>query len=288
MANSSAHFEVSTPKYTFSASIHTYNNQMYKYHTIVMGGNKHDCVTITVNEPVDDRFIAMYPPDVAKLPHLSYHKDCCLLKELDSGDGTRRMIKTALKFAKMKFPNISRFELDDGSKLPCKDGTEISLAHYSIAVHGITWYERHFKAVMIADESTKKRYRERANKFLEPKPTDLPYEVVFQDFYFRHQELFEKLRHLYEKAKTYSEFVSEIAKEYRDEFCTLTRDWLEPFVISILGHDININGKWSIDYSRLNMNANVVNVENSSVSYQPALRGGMRKARRQLIATDDP
>jgi len=267
MANASLYFKVETldksrksspVTYNFIATIKTCDNVMLTYHTIMLGGNKQDCVNIIVNEPKDERFASVFPPSIAKIPHLSYSTDCCLSSALDSGEGTRHMIRTALKFTKSRFPAIQTFELTDASKFQCADGIEISLAHYSIAIYGKTWYERHFNAIM-KDERVRGLYSKAVEQFTGEKPS-LLYEILFQEYYFQFEDTFLKLKPLYEKSNSISQFIQAIKTEFPEDFCNLTHTWLEPFVNSLLGKEImgHINQDWVIEYKTpRNLNVNV-------------------------------
>jgi hypothetical protein len=74
-----------------------------------IGGKYADCVNVSIS--YDDYNI----PISAKIPTLVYDEECSLTTPLDRGEGTILMIKTLLKYIKLKIPEINEFVFEDKS-----------------------------------------------------------------------------------------------------------------------------------------------------------------------------
>ena len=110
-----------------------------------------------------------------------------------------------------------------------------------LLLHGKTWYEDKFNAVM-CNSTMYKTYRKKAdNNFDDPmkKP------AVFN---FMNNEVKEKLDPLYLESKTWREFIIRLMKKYEKTKYELIHDWYRS-AIYIIFDGIEINQDWKIDIS---------------------------------------
>ena len=277
---SEEHFGIKTPRYTFHSTLKTlkYNGNPFQY-TILFGGVKEECVTINVDAQVnDDRFVAVMKPNVAKIPLISYDPRCSLDVQLDKGEGTRYMIKTAINFVKHKFPYVDTFELDDKSYFECADGMQVSLPHYSVAVYDKTWYERNFGA-KLQDEYLCERYND-AKKMFSDESKKLPFQAI-QTRYFPTNNNFQKLlENVYEKSDTYNDFFMKLKNEHTDKFCDMTKEWLEVFVNDILGQNY-LNNRWIIQ--SIPSNVRITEIIRLDKGFKFVQKGGKRNKKVHFV-----
>jgi hypothetical protein len=292
MDNKEEHYILKTSKYDFNLTI-SYNirDEELISQTLFIGGNKKGCVVINVPAILDrnSRYYNMYKSNVAKIPHLFYDKNCCINKELDSGYGTRYMIKTILKIVKERYSHIDTFEFDDASKIECiLDGTnrEISLAHYSVALYGKTWYERNFNAEL-KDNDDKIKYKNAVQIFSDP-TKKLSFMIAFADYYYGEDRIkFDKLESIYNKTNTYNEFFIKLKEEYKEKFCEITVDWLDNFVNKLLGRNY-MNSTWIIKVNNMNTNVSINSmiISNEKPKYN-IQSGGVSNGRNVLMSCRD-
>ena len=217
-------------------------------HTYNIGGDYEPCVTVSYkysdNVPIS-----------ASLPHLLYEPECSIGFSLEKGQGTENMIKSILRHAFKKVPNISTFSFDDMSHIDCneKDISKspprkaikpLNLAYFSIIYHGMTWYERVFHAEM-KDKNSYRLYKERLS-FLGD-PAAKPSFHAFLEIAQPPKEQIEYLEALYIPTKTYREFFQNIPREQR---CTVLYHWLHTFMKHYIG-DIFTEKGWEIDIHRM-------------------------------------
>lgn len=216
-------------KWTFDAYANKsiYNDRIIS-HTIKIGGKYADCVNISYryhdNKPVS-----------VSIPHLLYEPECDAVLDLEKGGGTVAMIRAAVKFAHSQVPELENFQFDDMSHIDCreKDRTKapprkpimpLNLAYFSIAYHGMTWYEANFNATMTDD----KKYTayKKSLEFLTD-PAAKPQFLEFLEAAQPPADQIEALRGWYEGAATYREFFQAIPKGLR---CELLYHWLTNFM----------------------------------------------------------
>lgn len=101
-------------------------------------------------------------PKRINLESLVYDARCSTDGKLQKGGGTLEMVNSIFAICKREMPEAERIFFKDVSDFDCQ-GERIILANYSLLIHGYTWYERHFGAVM-RDRMGRKRldlFRER-------------------------------------------------------------------------------------------------------------------------------
>jgi len=236
--DSEKHYHVKVGNYKFNISVYVKDQRgIYQQYTVYVGGTKKGCVEITGStEPIDEMYKRIIDHTKAYISHVTYAKTCSLEKELEKGLGTRIMLKLALSFVKKHF-NVAEFCLQDASNFACNNRW-ISLAHYSIALYGKTWYERYFNARLPQDKIYKK-YRQDISYFSSPdKKTSIE---AFIQVYAKDQENDQLFIKLFNESKTYNEFFQSLHKQHVN-FCEVTYKWLSDFV----KHQVNVPDHWVI------------------------------------------
>jgi hypothetical protein len=238
-----------------------YNNTIFS-RTFKIGGDYEDCVNLSYT-------YSNGKPQTAKLPHLMYEPECAIGKELQRGGGSELMIKTLIKYAHKKIPEVNIFEFDDMSNIDCveKDVSKppprkpirpLKLSYFSIAYNGLTWYEKHFNAKM-KDLDKYTKYRERIH-FLTDTISKVEF-VRFLEIAKPPLSQIEQLKLWYESAKTYREFFNLIPFEDR---CNILFSWLDNFMSYYL-HDVFTDRYWYIDVRDMDLK-----------------KGGKRQTRKRL------
>lgn len=97
-------------------------------------------------------------PTVASLANVMYSPRCNLMQNMAKGNGTVRMLQTALSVVLKAIPTIQKVNFNDVSSYDCS-GKNVWMPYYHLVVHGNTWYEKHFGATL-----ARKKGRERLEK----------------------------------------------------------------------------------------------------------------------------
>ena len=226
-------------KHTFEARI---KREIYDDILKIGGLSYKDCINIVVSKEDNS----------ANIPYIQSEPECSFSSIMDSGD-TVDFIKASLQFVHAKYPDVTQFKLDDGSNIECgKRKTDIpprkmekpfSLAHLYIALKGETWYEYHFKARMINNDSYKK-YRETIQILY--KPINIEY-----DLFKRRNKINTTqdaiLSQYYDINSSWIDFFNKIPKKDR---CASLFNWLPEFINIILNGLYN-PFMWYIDIDRM-------------------------------------
>lgn len=232
-----------TDKYTFQAKIH---EQINGYTVKIGGRNYGDCINISVyiNEKRE--------PIHAKLSHIQSEVECSfdsILKENDSV----HFLTASLQFCKQRFPGIQGFGFDDMSNIDCgksKNNTPprrfekpFSLAHFSLAKYGKTWYELKFGARMSNKElySTYRQHTQILNQ-----PIQMTFdELIRKSLCSSHQ--ITKLEPYFSPSKTWHEFFNSIPNH---EQCYVLLNWLPEFMNILLSGTYHPTS-WVIDADKV-------------------------------------
>jgi hypothetical protein len=236
------HFSVETSTSSFYLTIKETDIQ----HVVYLGGQKKGCVEILIDKPPSDpRFAAFINASVCKLAHVTYDAKCSIKGDLQPGEGTRNMLRTAFEIIKTRFPHVTHISLDDASYVPCPNSKiSLSLAHLSVATAASTWYERYFNAKMklASNHALYMQIKDAFTKTL----NDIPFGIMFKDFVERYPQI-NTLKSYYNPSKSLNDFfINARSAIGPEEFCNIVSPWLEFFVNSQLG-GININTTWIID-----------------------------------------
>lgn len=236
------HFSVETSSCKFFLTIKESDTQYVLY----LGGQKKGCVEILIDKPPSDpRFAAFINASICKLTHVTYDAKCSASGDLQPGEGTRHMLRTAFEIIKIRYPDVKFILLDDASYVPCPNSKiSLSLAHLSVATVASTWYERYFNAKMklASNHALYMQIKDAFTKTL----NDIPFEIIFKDFVERYPQI-NTLKSYYNPSKSLNDFfINARSAIGQEEFCNIVSPWLEFFVNSQLG-GININTTWIID-----------------------------------------
>jgi hypothetical protein len=170
----------------------------------------------------------------------------CELNEKDiHGGSTVGMTDLAFSLLRKNHPERTTITLLDDSGFGWSDKKgrrykTVFLKGY-LLIHGKTWYEDKFNAVM-CDLDIYKIYREKADtNFNDPakKPAT---------FDFMNREINDKLEPLYISSKTWREFIDKFLKLYGKEKYMMMYDWYRS-AIYIIFDGMEINQNWVIDIS---------------------------------------
>lgn len=215
-------------------------------HTIKLGGKYNDCVNISYKyqngEPVS-----------VSIPHLLYEPECDLHVDLEKGGGTVAMIRAAIKYAYSQVPSLTEFHFDDMSHIDCQEKDRakppprkpkqpLNLAYFSIAYHGMTWYEANFNATM-KDERAYAAYKQSLACLTDP-GEKAPF-LRFLELAQPPAEQHEALKGWYEGAKTYREFFQAIPKGVQ---CEILYPWLTNFLKDVVKF---VEKGWVIDVTTM-------------------------------------
>ena len=220
-------------KHTFKAII----SKNFSGYFIKIGGTYNCCLEIQY-KPSDN---------TAKIIQIKSERECGLIKFLEEGD-TVPMIKASLQSIASIFP-IKQFDFDDGSSIECGEKNmnskpprrtikPLSLLHLSIALSGLTWYEKYFNAKMNPIN------RDIYKKCIETYMTSpmIPYDT-FKMKYLEYEKQSIALEPYYLAAKSYPEFFTSVPKNRR---CELFFNWVPTFINSYF-NSVNLFNNWYIN-----------------------------------------
>lgn len=194
--------------------------------------------------------------------------------EMKSGQGTVLMVKSALKFVCALFPEVSGFTLKDTSTLGCKNKIKISLPHYYIAKHGMSWYMSKFDAY--AEDPTHDVMIKNANKIFN-KNIKVYFDEFYDKYVKRNKVAFDDigfdiktaLKEIYTKSKTTRDFFQRLDNEYD---CFVFRDWQKYYVSSVCSIPFD-EAFWRIDRKAIdNWETSVSILENNTKSFLPKIK----------------
>ena len=220
------YYEIKSKPYIFHAIITL--NEVIK----IRFGGRTDCIDISIYTTEEDK-------DYPNIDAIGYDKNCVIDESnagLLPGTGTVIMVKTALQFVKMLYPNIKHFLFKDLSNIYCHGGTNFPLSTLYIAKYGRTWYQTHFDA-----EPTLKKDKieiQRVHHYLN-KNIKLEYDTFYSTFIKPHlrymkkiktNQIYEVFKESYDENKTYLNFFYQLA-EHGD--CVMLQEWLPAFIASI-------------------------------------------------------
>lgn len=250
-------------KHTFKAIV----NKQDSGYTLKIGGlKKIDCINISI--VINNNIITR-----ATLNHVESEAECGFGSLLEDGD-TVDFLKAALQFCKQEFPSLRRVEFDDMSNIDCASFLNsqeflkrpFSLAHFSIAKSGKTWYEKQFGAKMI-DEESYMRYRNVAEVL--NRKIGIDFSTFLGKIYYLNEQA-DILEKYFNPDKTWIEFFNSIPKAQQ---CKVFYNWLPTFIRELLQNTYNPCG-WYIDIDTMNKTSFML------VNSPPANGGGKKTRRR--------
>jgi hypothetical protein len=174
-------------------------------------------------------------PTIAYLSDITYNGNCTIDHALSSGSGsgTRTMINTAFNIVWNQCPHVKFIRFNDQSRIPCKDGRELNILSYYIAVHGKTWYEYYFDAFI--DPSLEHVYASGIQRFKQPINDDI---LVM---------LLEKIENVeISKSQSLNDFFTMMKNDKPEFFCDKLLGWLPDFVNRVLGFNPAGSTPWFV------------------------------------------
>jgi hypothetical protein len=182
-------------------------------------------------------------------PHLefvTYDSECNVEKNLIKGRGTVHMVKSAMKFIHVMYPETvgKVFELSDKSYVECQQHNKIEvripLCYLYLVKHGKTWYEDKFAAykgrqydVYKTQYNTMKRYWKKFR----------PSFSKFAELYDVPKYMYSSMEKVYNKCENVYAFVKNLIS---DSDCHVLNTW---FVNLVEEHMTKlVNSTWFIPY----------------------------------------
>ena len=228
----------------------------YPITKIKIGGKHRQCVSIDVYNHRNDAY----------MPGFSYHRKCNINEDLIRSVGTHSLMNASLAYVLQEFPKLPGVTLRDTSKVTCTNGVQISLRFLSLALHGSTWYEKHFGA-KFEDVDQRKKYRS-MKAYLKGsmmKVTDFLKIIGASGVNaFRFTELYKDCR---KKGASYMDFFVALNKQYGEcSVFTENGGWLEKFMESLPDKPDFMEACWIIKRKRVNgIGSKIVRGENGIV-----------------------
>jgi hypothetical protein len=254
---------VETQHYVFK--MHVSEDPTIHSVSIHVGDDKKPCLLLNITTPsshdeVNERFTDVYNNtcSIARLSKIEALAECA------NGEVTSNYMEKysfgyemlqALIFIVMKnYPFVKKVQLNDKSYIPCNRAFNdtVDLNTYSIAMHGITWYEKVLNAY-IEDATTYAEYKSQIANYVSKENKNqstfdtIAHEITKNGIMFAKQQLhkhYNKWRVDFENAKTFPEFFKTIVADVAyNEKCMLFKEWLEAFI----GSQVTIHREWVFD-----------------------------------------
>ena len=241
--------------YTRSLRFHAYKITKYDYRTseIVsigfrIAGVKKGCVNLTLN--MDGELyingVDYNERRAAEGPDFKMPRD----------QGTIHMLNTALSYMlQTHAAKVRVIYLHDASKVSCKFGKEkrkIMLMYNYIALHGETWYERKFHAV-IEDDMVRQSYEKRLSVLTDP-AEKAAFDVTRFNMSDAHMSdsVQDRVRAIFEEAPTFAKFFKTIRDEWDEDYCAVTFRWVDQFIDNVvLKGRVTHFTRWTIPVNRV-------------------------------------
>lgn len=217
-------------------------SEIYKFEVTIINnleyiriyiGNKKACIVLSIDKET-------YIPN---LDTLEFDEEKCTLNEikLEPSKGTILMLKTALKFLCIKFPNIKKITLTDNSFIECFTNVRVKLYDVYLAKYGLTWYESKFNVV--PDIISKKKieyydYLNELNNILES-PIVIDYNEFMEKYMIPIKvNNMKKLHSIYNTSKSWRDFITKLSNEFD---CIVFDKWLSYFMVKIGRNKLEIS-----------------------------------------------
>lgn len=257
-------------RYTYFLTVKTkydyFTNRPISY-GLDLGGKMKGCVRAsidTINPQLDQRFQELQEENkYCFIAWIGYNEKCNINGNLESGQGTRHMVKTLMNFVKNNFHWITAFKLSDSSTIKCDD-RNISLAALSLAKNGVTYYQKYYGAYL-KNKELRTRFAEKVSMLTDPEKK-LEYQEFTQIFQIPdHVVQKSKIHTIYKSSKTYTEFFKTLSR--KPDFCALVNEWIERFINTVLGDNFWMCD-WLIDVHSQNVNSINIKIEETQEDVQ--------------------
>lgn len=248
-------FEETFYIYTRSLRFHAYKITKYDYKSgevvsigFRIAGVKKGCVNFTLNMDGE-----LY------INGVDYNEKCAAEGpdfKMPRGPGTVHMLNTAFSYMLQTHGTAVRaVYLNDASKVSCKfktDTRKIMLMYSYIALHGKTWYESKFHAV-IDDDAVRQSYDKRIEVL-----TDAAAKKAFDVTRFRmgdaqiSESEQDRIRAIYKDSHTFAVFFRNIRNEFVNDYCMVTYRWVDQFIDNVvLQGKVSNFTRWTIPIDRI-------------------------------------
>ena len=201
---------------------------------------------------------------VLNINSIEYRERCVVMDDVNDsplmrGDGTVHMLHTSLTYMLNAYPTLVRtITFDDASKVPCHFGDVIQnmqLMLTYIALHGQTWYQYRFGAVIL-NKRCREQYEERIHRLYSVEyKNSIPFSA-FNVYAYNRDHLkagtLKQLKKDYDRSRTILEFFQTLKVRYNKQFCVVTHRWLDVFIDQkILDGMVSLDTRWQIPFEHV-------------------------------------
>ena len=208
--------------------------------------------------------------------------------KMPRGVGTIKMVDMSLSFMLKRF-SISSITFEDASNVPCKFGETtrtLSLMYAYIALHGKTWYEQKFGAIVL-DSRVRAKYAELIQRLESQQFKQVTnFDVNQVQWATRDPVVADRVAVLYAEASMVRDFFKKLRAAFHEEYCSVTYRWLDMFIDDVVLEGIvSSSTKWIIPLEavrRLDHDAVPTDVMPPESVYQESQMGGYARRERNF------
>ena len=172
-------------------------------------------------------------PNECYIDRVQKNNACVAEGTLKESGGTKDLVKVALWTIKDMFPHITKFTFKDDSHIECIEGSKeykLSLSYDYILKYNQTWYQRLFNAELSDIRPDPKQEtpskREQFNSSLKILDEQLyPFDVINGL-----TSIPADTRSIYERSLSPRDFINNLRKEYKDDYCYKVAKWLSGYM----------------------------------------------------------
>ena len=192
-----------------------YGNSFYQYDFEINGnriflGNRKICSDVIINK------------NVAEIHFFGYHSSCAEKDFLEKNKGTKHMFLWLIICILKNFPNITRIELGDDSKIDC-EGTKRLLAKYYFLKYGKQYYEYYFYfSPTFSSQYYQKKYLENIKIRKSLKISKKIIDDVFNNYHNKNNNLLNSFKEIFGEHTELplKEFYKKIPKKIQYSYCS--------------------------------------------------------------------
>jgi hypothetical protein len=221
----------------FDIKSYKYNSDNITGASLTLGGKNKRCIEIVINTSQNTGII----------DRIAYDSKCVNFGNMSNGQGTHKLIITAISIIRNKYNWVKFLHIIDTSKKYCKNSKGfVRLLPFNIAFYGSSWYQRYYGAYLKNTERI-----EIFNNYLDRLKSDI--------FKKDNEQLIltylpnTQLNTLFLASINLQSFFMEIKKLYEiEELCDLCSNWLNRFIEEfIFDNNMNDFTNWIIDIDKL-------------------------------------
>lgn len=220
-----------------------YGNNLYKYDFDIKDnkiflGNKEECARVEIHKKI------------AEIHFFGFHKSCSINNFLERNKGTKHMFLWLIICILKNFPNVSRIELGDDSKIEC-DGIHRLLAKYYFIKYGKQYYELFFNFTPIFYSTNyEKKFLQNIQKRKNLRINKKDFIKIYNNYKNKNINIYNNFLKIFKYnsisiVKFYKKIPKNIQFKYCDFFFYMTDELFDKFFNNNLGQTyfININDK---------------------------------------------